>query len=186
MTEPKELLSREELMADHLQPFEGLIKSTSGFFEKQVMTWSIVHYVPLQKLKASDVCLVFYEELVTNPERELERISSKINAASAQTGFGRDLIATIRKPSRVSHPDSPVNRGGDLLSSWKDEVRAYEMRRGLEILHAFGLDEIYSDALMPDRKAAERLLSRSNDDESRRVTLWNGSANDPDRLSNAV
>ena len=54
MTEPSQFLDQPDLVADYLEPFRALIENTDGDFEKQVLIWSIIHYVALNQLDEKD------------------------------------------------------------------------------------------------------------------------------------
>lgn len=158
MTEPSAFLGQRALYEDYLKPFETLIKRTEDFFEKQVLIWSIIHYVPLRQLNEQDVLLVFYEELASEPERELKRLFAYLYGLTGRQAPGPKPLERIRKPSRFSRKNSAIKQGKNLCDGWRKELSRSQVDKGLEILRAFGLDRIYSDRLMPDREAAERLL----------------------------
>jgi hypothetical protein len=158
MTEPVQFLDQRDLFQDYLEPFENLIRKTDGFFEKQVLIWSIVHYVPLKQLDHHDVLLVFYEHLCSDPENELKRLFSYLYGPEEQQVLDPKLLEKIKAPSFTSRQNSAINRGGNLCDVWRKDLSDSKIDKGIEILQAFGLDRIYNKDLMPDREPAERLL----------------------------
>lgn len=147
------LLSQDELVSDHLQPFLPLAESITTDFERHVLVWCILNYVPLRQLSGDDVLLVFYEELCLNPEKELMRMHSFLGRKPSP--LDRQLWA---RPSSQSRPDSAIVRGGDLIDDWKRNVPEDCYRRAMDIISSFGLDTIYSTDSHPNIAAAYRLL----------------------------
>ena len=137
------LLSQDELMADHLHPFETLIHDTTDLFEQHVLIWAIENHVPRQELQ-DDLGVVFYERLVEHPEVEVPRLFSLLGQA-VPTG----IESTLSQPSRLSKSHSAVTTGDDKLQRWRADVSREQTRAAIGILAAFGLDEIYTDAAVP-------------------------------------
>jgi len=168
MTEPVQFFDQPELFQDWLKPYEELIRNTKSFFEKQVLIWSIVHFIPLRQLDRREIYLVFYEQLCSHPENELKRLQSYLYGFDREEDLDPKLIEKIKEPSFTSRADSAINRGGNLCDVWRDELSDSEIDKGVEILRAFGLDRIYNRNLMPDREAADSILKEPVDYKKRK------------------
>ena len=134
MEEPADLLKQADLAKDHLIPFQGFIKDQRSFFEKQVTTWAIIHYVWFRQFKEGECQVVFYENLCRKPELEASRLGEFIDRPS-------DNIDRMMRYADSSAIKSPaMDPSGDKL--WP-QYSAEELQRGHEILARFGLDHIY-------------------------------------------
>lgn len=152
-TDLEVLMSQDELVSDHLQPFLPLVESIATDFERHVLVWCILNYVPLRQLSREDIHLTFYEELCLNPEEELRRLHSFLGRKPSPVN--RQLWA---RPSSQSRPDSAIVQGGDLVDGWKHSVPPDLSRRAMHIISSFGLDAIYSTDSRPNVGEAVRLL----------------------------
>jgi hypothetical protein len=124
---------------DYLGPFRDLVDELPSSFERHVLVWCILNYVPLKQLCAGEAAVVFYEELCLNPEQELKRINAFLG--------GRTSLMDRRvwmQPSSQSRRDSPVITGGNLVESWTASITSDWINRAMEIVSAFGLDAIYT------------------------------------------
>ncbi|MCB0211675.1 MAG: hypothetical protein KDJ52_20220, partial [Anaerolineae bacterium] len=70
------------------------------------------------------------------------------------------LKAMLKTPSRTSREHSAINNGADLINGWRKELTQDQIKRAIDILAVFGLDQIYNDTLSPNIKQAERLLGQ--------------------------
>jgi hypothetical protein len=162
MTEPKQFLNQPFLVEDYLEPYREIIEKTAGDFEKQVLIWSIIHYVDLKQLEERDIILVFYEDLCSDPEGELERIFVFLYGSAGERLNSPKLAERIKAPSFTSRQNSAIKMGGDLFDVWKKDLSESNIENGIEILRTFGLDRIYNRSLTPDREAAESFMKASN------------------------
>jgi len=149
-----DLLDQSELVNDHLEPFEPLIRSAEDNFERRILLWCADNYVPLRQFRSEGVCLVFYEELVSNPEPTIDRLFGFLSRPVEQGVF-----AQLEVPSRLCREDSAVLTGEDRLAGWRKDVGPDRMARAGEILAAFGLDGIYGPDPLPRPEAALRMLA---------------------------
>lgn len=151
MTEPKEFLNQPALYSDYLKPFSEVIQSIGDdFIEKQVLIWAIIHYVPLKNLNSQDLHIIFYEDLVTRPAQEIERLFNYLELSYDQ---GESLNQRIYKPTRTSKNFSQELSRDSLLDSWKNQLSAQQIDKGMEILEQFQLSKVYEDNLTPSRDA---------------------------------
>lgn len=144
-----ETMEQEELVEDFLLPMEAEIRAARDDFERHLFLWCIDNYVPLKQLGPGEIHLVFYENLLANPEEELRSLF----------GFLGDdpdcrVHARLAHPSALSRKNAPVPS----VDGWR--VSASQLERTGEILSLFGLDGIYAEGPMPDPSAAYALMKR--------------------------
>ena len=151
MTEPKEFLNQQALCSDYLEPFSEAIHSIGDdFIEKQILIWAIIHHVPLTSLNCQDLHIIFYEDLVSRPAQEIEKLFNYLELGYDQ---GESLNQRIYKPTRTSKNFSQELSRDSLLDSWKNQLSAQQIDKGMEILEQFQLSKVYEDNLMPSRDA---------------------------------
>jgi hypothetical protein len=151
----EDFLRQDRLMADHLEPFRGLIETTTDAFDKHVLQWCIENYIPLRQFRRGEIHLAFYENFSVDPRPEIERLFAFLGKPFAQTIFER-----IERPSRMTwaKPGSRQASKSD-ADGWRAHVSAEQMRRSLEIVARFGLDVIYGEASLPNVSGANSLLA---------------------------
>lgn len=156
LTEPQLLLEQQPLYEDYLAPFEEVIRTVGDdLIERHILIWAIIHYIPLMNLDSDDIYILFYEDLVSHPKEELERL---FNFLGRDTSEGENLFNRIYKPTRTSHGFTKALSRESLLDSWKDSLSTQTIDRGMRILEKFQLEAIYEDRLKPNKAA----LSQGN------------------------
>jgi len=149
MLEPKDFLHQEALMKDYLEPFESLINSTKDdFIDNQILIWAIIHYVPFKQLNKDDLHIIFYENLLLNPEGELLRLLNYLHSSDSVCLNG-DILKLIQKPSRTTSRRSSTLSTSNPLDAWKSHLSVQQIDRGMKILNAFGLASIYAGNSIP-------------------------------------
>ncbi|MBE9062331.1 sulfotransferase domain-containing protein [cf. Phormidesmis sp. LEGE 11477] len=160
MTEPRDFLSQPALVEDYLLPFKEVIEQVGDdFIERQILIWSIIHYVPFRQLALGDAYILFYENLFEEPEKELAALFSYLFEGVSVTP-GPELLAKIRKPSQTPGKDNNILLGKSPIESWKDELSSAQIDRGINILGQFGLDKVYGTRSRPDKNFVENFISR--------------------------
>jgi hypothetical protein len=139
-----EFLAQPELMADHLNKFESLLRSAETDFEKHILLWCVEHYVPLRQFAPGEIYFAFYERLCAQPEAEFKKIFDflGLESSTADTNI-------LGRPSAMSQKSSAIFSGESLIDTWRKEISREQVQRAIEILSAFGLAHIYTDDLMP-------------------------------------
>ncbi|HEY5603325.1 MAG TPA: sulfotransferase domain-containing protein [Gammaproteobacteria bacterium] len=160
LTDPKEFLKQPELMRDYLQPFEDLIKNIGDdYVERQLLIWSIVNYVPLKQFSADQRHVVFYEDIVTQPQQELTKLFNFINPDSAQAALD-SALPKLHIPSWVSGRDSTIVKGKSPIHSWQQELSPKLIQAGQTILKCFGLDQLYGKDGLPVNNVLTTLVTK--------------------------
>lgn len=153
-------LVQNELMEDYLNPFRSAIEqardnnSEQGDFERAIFAWCIENYVPLTQFKNNEICILFYEELCTDPEAGIDRIFSFLNKEYNL----KDILSTFGMASSMSRSDSSIKTGENLIGGWRKYIQNHQLERVNEILNLFGLDKIYSEALLPQTKNLSKVV----------------------------
>ena len=149
LQDPKTFLTRGDLVTDHLKPFVTLIENVSDdFFEHQVMIWAIVNYVPLQQLRKGQVTPVFYEQLLSNPQTLLPPLLQQTRGDLTPEAVAA-IMGKIARPSKTAFQGSHVTGKRNPLNAWQDQITDAQLKRGLAILEAFGLNRLYAASAMP-------------------------------------
>ena len=158
LTNPKEFLNQELLCNDYLQPFEGVIKDVGDdYIERQVLIWSIIHYVPFLQLDLNQIHILFYEDIIANPKEELFRLFRYIKPNGNKNAI-EEMFKIYSRPSRMSRKGSNIVIRNPLTGNWKKELSVKQIHKGLKILNCFGLDKIYGEDSMPRKGTLEKLL----------------------------
>lgn len=137
-------MEQRELVEDHLSLFEDEVRAARDPFERSIFLWCIENYVPLQQLGRDEFHLVFYENLCTEPEREVRRLYSFLGEDPDE-----DIYRSIERPSSLSRRGSAVALGERPVDSWVGSVDGPQVERAVEILSLFGLDHVYGEGPMP-------------------------------------
>jgi hypothetical protein len=141
------LLERGNLVEDFLHPFVDEIRRARDVFERTLFLWCVETLVPLKQLLPGEVHVVFFENLVREPEAEIAKLLSHLGRSAADLPLDLEKLRTPSLTARRA--TSAVWTGADPVESWRKKVSDAQQRRALEILSLFGLDAIYTDAPMP-------------------------------------
>lgn len=145
-----DLLRQPRLVEDFLSPFAGLIHSARDEFDNLLLVWCVENYVPLRQFRRGEIFILFYEELLRHPEREIERLFGFLGRPA-----GPGVFEQFRRPSAQSRSWSAVLTGDDPLDSWRRHIDAGQVRRAAQLLRVFGLDELYGGGSMPRVRGAQ-------------------------------
>lgn len=151
------LFEQKNLVEDFLYKFNDIICEDMGEFEKQIMMWCIENYVPITYLRADEIFILCYENLYSDPVREIRCLFNYLNLSVSESVF-----ENIKKPSPMTKKSSPLITGKDPLLHWRDDLRRGQIDRALKIMGEFGLDKIYSDEALPDYSGIEELRRFQN------------------------
>ncbi|MBA2711937.1 MAG: sulfotransferase domain-containing protein, partial [Rubrobacteraceae bacterium] len=146
-----ETMDQEELVEDFLLPMKDEIRAAGDDFERHLFLWCIDNYVPLKQFGREGIHLTFYENLLVNPEQELQSLFDFLGEDLNDNVFDR-----LRHPSPMSRKYAP----DPSVDGWRASVGARRLRRTGEILNLFGLDRIYGEGSMPDPSGARAMMKR--------------------------
>jgi hypothetical protein len=105
-----------------------------------VFQWCVFHLVPLAHFSEGGLTVLFYEELLVDPQQALGPLF-----ASLDRSFERDRLAqSLPIPSRTNYLNPGHDpRATDRLKGWQREFTAAQIQRTYEILALFGMDQVY-------------------------------------------
>lgn len=159
--ELERFLAQDDLVDDFLEPYRGAIESASTILEKQAFWWCIENYVPLRQFAASDIHVVSYERLRSEPAEEVPRL-----AAFLGHDFDASIYTKMRRFSRTTGYRSALQRGGDPVTDWTRRWSPEDVRRVLEILSIFGFDETYTESPLPRMQGIATLMDQTHGSDS--------------------
>lgn len=157
--EPLELLNQVTLYEDYLIPFEELIRKTSAkndYILNQILIWSIINYIPLRQFSPGSIHICFYEDIYTEPDKEISNIFKFVRGLSdsPEVNLNNEIIS---QPSRVVGLESNLLSGTSPITSWKNEITPQLFDDGMEILQHFGFDKLYDDKSMPNKDVLRKI-----------------------------
>jgi hypothetical protein len=149
------LLDKEKLVEDFLHPYVDTIRKAQDTFERTIFLWCVETLVPLRQCRPDELYVVFYENLVQQPESEVGKLFSFLG--KSMDGFD---FEKLKVPSLTSRRNgSAVWTGADRVNSWRKKVSEKQRQWTLETLALFGLDRIYSDDAMPRVEGALEIMN---------------------------
>lgn len=153
-------LTQNQLMMDHLQPFEHVINNAKDTFDKHIIMWCIDNYVPLQQFLKGEMHIVFYEHLCIRSNEEIKKIFRFLNIP----GDINDpvLQGLIKKPSLLSRDGSAIFHQKNLIDGWKAGINEAETKRAVELLKLFSLDRAYDAGPLPRIDDGNELLASAS------------------------
>ena len=148
-----EFLSQTALMDGPLAPYRSVIEThakSDDPFERHVLRWCLENYVPVHRLAPGSLHVVFYENILENPEVELARLGRYLEGF-AEGGW---VLPSQRpeawdQPSRANYRGTPALDVETRLRAWQEEVTPTAVAVALEIVAAFGLDRLYGAGIRP-------------------------------------
>lgn len=149
----KFFLSQEDLIEDYLEPFMREIKNAQSGFEKQIFSWCIENYVPLKQFKKDEVHVSFYEDFCARPE---ETIGTLFDFLGVE--FNSKIMNMLHIPSPEVRAESAILTGENLIEKWKKNYETEQVKKAIEMLSLFGLDDIYSEDAIPVSKNVFKIL----------------------------
>jgi len=142
-------LSQPALVEDFLARYVDVMENCATKFERHVASWCVEIGVPLSQFQNGEICTVFYEHLVTEPERVLARVFAYVKRP-----FDPRVCRGLTKPSSTTLSANELTRtwsdgAKKVTQAWQDRITPAQIGRGLAILEAFGLRDLYGEGPMP-------------------------------------
>jgi hypothetical protein len=147
-----EFLRQDELMDDFLSPFKKDLENAENPFDKHIFMWCVENYIPLKQFNEGEILVIFYENCCNHPENEIEKVMRFVGNT-----YSSDMLDKVTKPSSQSRKDSAIVSKGDLVTSWRKNISESQIKRAVEILSIFGLQEIYNEGDLPLLNGTEAL-----------------------------
>jgi len=147
-----EFLKQDELMDDFLSPFRKALENAENLFDKHIFMWCVENYIPLKQFNENEILLIFYENLCKYPQDEIEKVMRFVGGT-----FSPEMLDKVTKPSKQTRKESAINSKVDLVSSWRKSISDEQIKRAVNILSIFGLQEIYNEGDLPLLTGTEAL-----------------------------
>lgn len=151
------VLAQDALLTDHLAPFLDEMRAATNEFERRVLLWCTTVYMLLRQFRPGEMHWVLYETLVTDPITEARRMLDDLGIPVDEAR----LSPVIDRPS----PTAWDARLHNPLASWQDAFTRSQKAYLMRMLRRFGLNDLYSDAILPDAAALAQMLAA--DDQPR-------------------
>ena len=140
-------LSQPQLVEDYLCPYMDLIRSAVNSEEKHAVIWSVSNLVPLKQFSSGELKVVYYEDLCTQLEIELEGVFEAIGYK-----YSGLLFASTHQPSQTTRRASAIVTGTNKIENWMKKLSRAQIDNILQVVQAFGLDHLYGDSTLPLNK----------------------------------
>jgi sulfotransferase family protein len=140
-----ELLSQQRLVEDFLEPVADQMKSEQDPQRQIIYLWCVETYVVLRQFSHGEVLIVFYEDVIAQPEVELRRIAQHCGIRLADPG------QRLAEPSVTTHPGTRYASQPERVLAWRDNLSQREAEEVTSIAMRFGLDELYDEDGRPNR-----------------------------------
>ena len=114
----------------------------------EVRRWSAPHGFALQHPASAPVHVVLYEELVQDPDAELERLARHLDRYPEHWGDWAPDPTKIAAPSKTSFRRAESSPSA-WIDSWSTAYRPAALEAVNEVLAAEGIDRIYGASSLP-------------------------------------
>ena len=117
-------------------------------FQRLVLEWAVLHYVPMRQFNRGELYVAHYESLLLHFEDEIDRLFSFLDASRVHA------IHSYNNRSKNAWTTNWLKRDfeGDkhvLISEWKSTFCEEQVGKANEILAAFSLDNLYNGDGLP-------------------------------------
>ncbi|MCP4977625.1 MAG: sulfotransferase [Maribacter sp.] len=102
--------------------------------------------VPIDQFASNKWIVCTYEELYTNPAREVARILDFLGLK-----WNKSVEKAIVQSARSTNEQSAISKGNNPLLKWQDDLQPTEISSICRMIQKFGID-IYGNEPMPDMK----------------------------------
>jgi hypothetical protein len=133
-----EFLAQEDLLHDFLLPYTSeidVINNGKSPFLKAILQWCIENYVPLRQISCQNLCLIKYEDVMHNPDKEIKKVFDYLGVE-----YKSSVLNNFKLPSGTSRKFMQHNPIECELSS----ISANELSAADRILRKFNFSSIYN------------------------------------------
>ena len=149
----EQLLDQVPLRDGPLASFRALITEAAASPDpllRVVLAWCLENLVPLRCLPGGRVHVVFYENLVTDPRAELQRLGAYLDRLAPRRWRLQPVAgASFGRPSHSSRRRAGGGPPPRQLDAWMGQIPAERVERALSVVRGFGLDRIYGPGALP-------------------------------------
>jgi hypothetical protein len=148
----EEFTRQDALMSGPLRPFAACVADhvDGDLFHRHVLRWCMENFVPVHLLTADSVLVVFYEDLVEDPGREVARLAEFLRRfPTGRWNLEQGALSATGRASRTNYRDTPLMAPSDRLESWRSQVSSDTLDSAMAIVGAFDLDVVYGHDMRP-------------------------------------
>lgn len=159
MTDPMSLIEDNNLLKDYLEPYRDLIEEISregNLFNRLILVWAIINYIPLRQFPKDKLLVTFYEDWYSDPQNELNRLQSYIGIQH-RTNIS---LADHEAYSKASHTCRKAKSFDP--NSWRASISNDQYESAMNILRAFGFNQLYDAASKPNHQVLEKIREASD------------------------
>ena len=138
-------LAQSKLVDDFLSHKLDFIKRAKTVEEKHAIIWCISNLIPIKQFGLDRLNVIFYEDLVCQPEKEMAKIAQAINIDYNKS----KVTEQVAKPSTTTIRSSAILTGDDIIGRWKTELSPQQINNILSVVKSFALDYLYDDSIQP-------------------------------------
>ncbi|MDY6782796.1 MAG: sulfotransferase [Cyanobacteriota bacterium] len=143
------LLKQPQLMQDYLSPFEEVIKTASGFWQKIGAFWGAMYYVALEQQKKHPNWLVVqHEEFCQNPTQAYGKLFKQLDLPWSARTHNFLEISTGKKSKNPFVTQRISSQESD---KWKQELEPWQIEEVKKIARPFNI-QYYTDFFEYDNK----------------------------------
>jgi len=119
-------------------------------FLEFILIWCTIYRFLLKRYQEYRFTLVYYEELLRNPETAIEKLFSSLELSN-RFWRNKDIILTASKKlsGTTNKPSNKIDDNLRLDTPWSGELSEQEIARAYEILKDFQLYDIYENSIVP-------------------------------------
>jgi len=142
---PKKLIIQEALDIPDVDENPWLvnkIKSINSYEELLALVWALDTYIPLKYSQKYSFSFVFYEDVITNPEKTVKWIFGEL-----RENIPREAYKKLEIPSMLAFDFQKEQE--KQLSKWKAYLSERQVKNILKIIKWFDLD-FYNESPYPD------------------------------------
>jgi hypothetical protein len=140
-------LAQPKLVEDFLGEKMDVIKGALSPEEKHAVIWCVTNLIPLRQFQNGELNVLFYEHLCSQPYEEFTRLFQ-----SLQIDYQDSLFNILKAPSTTAKLTSAVVVGEDTLSHWQSRLHSKQIDKILNVVEAFGLEQLYGDSVTPQMR----------------------------------
>lgn len=141
----------EEIGAPIMEAF----RQAQPGFESLIFLWCISYWLPFHQFKQNELHLLFYEDLLLDPNVELERLFTFLGHSYSL----QKALNVFARASSTARPNQQAQAHGFKFDSWMGRITPSQIERAHEIMSLFGLEQLYSPVTgKPNREMALTLF----------------------------
>ena len=151
----RRLLANSHFVADMGDSLVEEYQKASSDFERLVFLWCFSYHVPFQQFRRDELHVVFYENLVMNPDEEIGNLFDFLGYK-----YSADKVrGSFYKPSSTTKKSESFFRDKIQVNRWKNNCTSEQATRAYEVMSLFGMGNLYDpDTSIPNTETTTFLF----------------------------